>query len=284
MPRTDIVFYGLQQGFTETQVGNALAKLRREQRIFVDFVPRPKHGEEAEPAQLFWLAFDSDKIAECKDLMKQRLAIVDDTDVLEKAGEGYVRSLYFNIRASERKQGVTRFGRRITAPEKLGKIGILHKQEADLKIRYSMAGADFTLFHEVKNQNYSVTKHQIDKLIRQSIENSTVNEVLMPVMIASYIDQKGKDLLTSNGVLFHELGRQIFPTSFKARIIELYGVEMANDRFQFIAKRPLRARPDRPTAKVDRRTNKDIAVISNPGWIEAGALQWFSLLKSVAIA
>jgi hypothetical protein len=279
MPRADIVFFCKQRGATATQIGNALAKLCKQQRIKRDSVPRTNEGE---PAQIFWIKCGAKNIDLCKDNMRQRLAIVDDTDYLEHDGQLYARSLFFDVRAKARARGETLgFGQGITAPEKLGRIPLLRGEEGDVQVGYVMQSETFTLFVEVKNLFYSATRGQVEKLIRQAVENTKPEEPLMPVMIASELHRDAKDFLTYCGVPYLELGRQMIRASLKAQMIELYTPEIALERFQFVAIRPLRARPER-IKPLDPRSLRDIAVMSNSEWIEGSRERWLAMSKKLS--
>ena len=270
MPRSDLLYFCRESSFTETQVANALTKLYGESRVMRDEVER-----KGRDAQIFWIKAKDTDIELCKENLRQRLKIVDDTNFLETDGQHYCRSLFFNVRQTQQTQG---FGGHITAPKKLGKIPLLYSQKGDIELGYTMSCDSFTLLVEVKNQFYSVTKGEVDKLIGQAIENSTPKESLMPVMIANYLDANAKDFLTYCGVPYLELGRQIIRASVKAEMIELYTPEIALHRFQFVAKRAFRNRPGR---NKDPRSLKDIALISDPTWIQSQRERWLSVSQKV---
>jgi hypothetical protein len=159
----------------------------------------------------------------------------------------------------------------ITSPNKVGTIRLHHGQEGDLILRYVTRSESFGLLVENKNTFGSVTKSQVDKLIAQGIENT-----LMPVLLANDITRNAKDFLTYCGVPFLELGRQIIRASLRATMIALYSPEIALERFQFVAKRPLRNRPER-TSKLDPRSLRDIAIISDPAWIQGSRERWIAV-------
>jgi hypothetical protein len=181
-------------------------------------------------------------------------------NVLRVCGERYVRCVLIASRSYNR----------ITQKHRLGRIRLdFQGRQGDLlaQIRGTRSEAVGPILFEVKNQRECF--YPTDKLFGELLLKALTSGVGQPALVASHLSEEARSYCARWGIAFLELGRQVFPRSWRDDVESLREI-LGPIAIEYI-------NPSRPFQhRVSPSSQRDIESVQKQEWVPSANRTWRS--------